>query len=512
MASGNLLRPDLRLLVVGALGFLGSLAGCGWPGPGAGQLSGDAGGLARHMEAARKITLRTGERDPAKIARVMAATEADVRSLAGQLSVTSSGGDDGLEWWRGRGAPLHLPPSAEATWNDVEVLVDPERIFPAIEEAVRTARRRVQADLFLLGGRVGTGLAKAMGDRRRSGVDVRVILDPHLGAVGPTRDQVASSVATLLAEGVPVRTFPISALAVPPGPLGRTALIDHDKIVVVDDTAFIGSANLIDLAETNHDLMFRVRGPVANEVAGWLDLTWDAADSLEGRSGAGGAPDFPGNQSRTGRNSTQPSAILSHTSASPDSPAIPPALARLTRTDAREQSTEERLHQNLGRASKVSIAVFEMDEPHWLTELIAAKSRGANVRVLLDRHQFDAKYTGKTMPTGIPNWLAVRDLLDGGVPVRWFDPDRPDQEMHLKMALFDDRVALVGSTNHTTRAFRNFRETGLELQGGPAVAGLVTMFEEDWARRSTPIRSLTLYQEAIASTIAFLDRHGIGWW
>ncbi len=476
-------------------------AGCGVSPLSKAPLQGGSSGEVRSYanSVAKDIAKQTGA-NAEEIANYIASTQGELQELAKQrraMPVVKDAPVSGGAVPATKGL-LTLPISAPSSANTVDVLINADRVFAGVEEAIRGAKYRVQTDLFMLGGRVGSRLAQAMEERRRAGVDVRVVLDPHFAAMGNANEQAMSTATYLRDHQIPVRTFPLDALNVPAGLIARASLIDHNKIVVVDDTAFIGCANLIDVAETNHDLMFRVRGPVAAEISQWVDATWEKSVYPEIWATKG----TPQKQELAAPTYHPRGAIGEG----------PTTQARLTRTDRTEHSTYDRILALLKTSQKISIGVFELDDEPLKAAIIDAKKRGAGVRVLLDRHQMDHKYTGKKAPAGIPNWLAVRDLLAAGVAVKWFDPSLPLQEMHLKMAIFDDRISIVGSTNFTTRAFLNYRETGLELEGGPAVADLVAMFESDWAEHATTVTTMTASQRALAATISFLNKHSIGWW
>lgn len=469
-------RPAYARIIMLAAATL-AVAACGTP-PQAGRTLGTAGATitAYAQSAAVEIARQTGAK-VSDVATIISSTTTEVEEIAklrAQLSPQFGAATD-----------LILPASAPASANDVQVLIDPEQFVPAIETAIRAATRRVQLDVFLLGGEIGSRIANAFEDRRKAGVDVRVILDGHFAAMGPAHEQAVMTSNFLREHAIPTRTFPLESLLMPTGFIGRASMIDHQKIVVADDTAFIGCANLIDVAGTNHDLYFKVRGPIASEVSWWLDKTWERS----------------------------PAPAAWKTKALPTfMPSGANTQARLTRTDKTEHSTYDRLLARIEGSQKIDFGIFEFDDPQVEAAIIRAKQRGAAIRMLFDRHQLDHKYTGKKTPAGIPNLLTIRNLLGAGISIRLYDSQRKEEEMHLKMALFNQNAAIVGSTNFTTKAFLNFRETGLELEGGQVVSDLQAMFEKDWATHSTEIKTLTAQQRAVAAAIAFLDKIGIGWW
>jgi phosphatidylserine/phosphatidylglycerophosphate/cardiolipin synthase-like enzyme len=472
------------------------LAGCGTALTQA-KLQGSSELSSYAQSQAAEIARLTGG-NTAELAKYIAENEALLAAHAKERRAMPAGSEAPVSGTQPDAGKLTLPASKPFSSNQVEVIINADRVFAAAEEAIRNAKYRIQADLFMLGGKIGSRLASLMEERRQAGVDVRIILDSHFAAMGPANQQSLSTATFLRDHQMPVRTFPLDDLLMPKGAVAKASLIDHNKLLVTDDIGFVGCANLIDVADTNHDLWFKVRGPVVAELSQWLDETWNKSDPVATWQ----TKDSPKPRELPAP-TWRPSGIV------PDGPA---GKARLTRTDRTEQSTYERFLARIKSSTKIDVGVFELDDTPLKTEIIAAHKRGAKVRVLMDRHQVDYKYTGKKMPVGIPNLLAVRDFLAAGIEVHWFDPIKPLEEMHLKYAIFDDNVALVGSTNFTTKAFLYFRETGLELEGGPVMKDMVNLFEDDWRNHSTPVKTLTAQQRALASTIAFLNKSGIGWW
>ena len=74
-----------------------------------------------------------------------------------------------------------LPPAIEGG-NSITALVNGDRIFPAMIDAIRSARRTITFETFIYwSGEVGREFADALMERARAGVKVHVLLD-WLGA------------------------------------------------------------------------------------------------------------------------------------------------------------------------------------------------------------------------------------------------------------------------------------------------------------------------------------------
>jgi hypothetical protein len=145
-----------------------------------------------------------------------------------------------------------------------------------------------------------------------------------------------------------------------------------------------------------------------------------------------------------------------------------------------------------------AIEVEQLDEPpHWgdsasnpivdpnvrLEALIAAASRGAKVRLLLDRYFDDS-----TRPTSnaatvqyIESLRAISPTLQANFEARLGNPAL--YGLHNKMFLVDvggRKFVHAGSLNGTETSNKANREVALQVESGAAYDYLRTMFEYDW--------------------------------
>ncbi len=110
-------------------------------------------------------------------------------------------------------------------------------------------------------------------------------------------------------------------------------------------------------------------------------------------------------------------------------------------------------------------------------ELILAKKRGVDVKVLLDVSEWNLKLTEK-------NTSAGKILSKGGVTVRY---DSPKKTTHTKLVIIDDSFAILGSNNWTYYSLTQNRELAVLISYPPAIEELNAYFNELWEEsRSLP--------------------------
>ncbi|CAM5794605.1 cardiolipin synthase ClsB [Rhizobacter fulvus] len=151
--------------------------------------------------------------------------------------------------------------------NDARLLENGEEFFPAVFEAIRSARREVILETFIVfEDKVGKELHAALLDAAARGVQIDVMVDGF-----GSSDLSGEYLGALTGAGVRVRTFdPTSRLfGVRVNVLRRM----HRKIVVVDgERAFVGGINysadhLADFGpQAKQDYAVELRGPIVDEI------------------------------------------------------------------------------------------------------------------------------------------------------------------------------------------------------------------------------------------------------
>ncbi|MEB3330026.1 MAG: phosphatidylserine/phosphatidylglycerophosphate/cardiolipin synthase family protein [Candidatus Sericytochromatia bacterium] len=390
--------------------------------------------------------------------------------------------------------------------TEAEVFVDAGEIMPAVFHTLQNASRSIWLDVFLLGGTEGRKLADLLVQKHLEGVDVRLIHDPGYGLAGAANAQIVPVMRHLLANGVPLRSYPLAYMPRRKGhPLANRFQIDHNKMVIVDGTtAMIGTMNLIDLGVMNHDVYLKVTGSAAEELAAIHAATWGLRGSRP--------PLFPPLPSPPPTLVPPPARDLGFGLLQ-----VPGGeVARVTKTDIDVQDTRRVLLEAIAQARhSVRVAIFEFGDVNVARALVAAYKRGVDVQVLCDRNANYHKYLDafkRLKLHGTPNLVTANLLRDAGVPVKWYVPQLEDQELHMKLAIVDGERALVGSTNFTYQAFSTFRETNLDLVS-PRVAGkLEAMFARDWEHRGAPVTRPTFFERSVMAAVRAFDRFNLSWW
>ena len=531
-------RAHLRPLLVLLTATLAVSACARGPVPGVAMLRGEGASQAHamaHLEASKEIDLlaRTdapsqrdsglqpaafqaldrdgngrleGMEKTAAFQQVWAAMTAIANS---QRPMAAQGDDDG-----GRPDPKQEYTVAHPlTYSpaEAEVFIDAVEIMPAVFHTIKSATSTIRMDVFLLGGTEGQKLAELLVAKQKAGVDVRIIHDPGYGLAGVAHAQIVPVIRYLLANGIAVKSFPLSYLEKRRGhPLANKFQIDHNKFIIVDrQVAMVGTMNLIDIGVMNHDLYVRVTGGAAEELAAIHDATWQ----LKGAK----SPVFP-EQRKAPLTPPAPRklTLLSLPAAGLPGFSSDGSVARVTKTDIETSTTKQTLLQAFKDARKsVHVSMFEFGDVDIANALVETYKRGIDVKVIADKNQNYDKYLDafKNIKLyGTPNLVTTNVLREGGVPVKWYVPQVEDQENHMKLAVIDGKRVMVGSTNYTYQAFRTFRETNLDIVSAPVAERLEAMFQRDWDGRGTPVTKPNFFEKCIMTAVKAFDKFNISWW
>ena len=171
----------------------------------------------------------------------------------------------------------------------VRLLRDGEEAFPAMVEAIASARRRVLFENFIFAGdATGRRFAEALSEAAGRGVEVRVLYDP----IGTMMVHGGSIASVLKTDGVEARPFrPLSPFA--PWSWLRMRHRDHRKSLTVDgETAVVGGLCISDNWAPSEkggggwrDTALLVSGAIARDVEHAFEAMW--------RRAIGGAPPEP---------------------------------------------------------------------------------------------------------------------------------------------------------------------------------------------------------------------------
>ena len=336
---------------------------------------------------------------------------------------------------------------------------------------VGRATGSVRLEQFLFGGPTADAIIDLLVRKIDDGVRVQITLDRARGMLPAVRRECAAAYRRLRAAGIDVVLSDTRPL---PDAPGRPATL-HNKILVVDDReALVGGTNVGTPFFRHHDVMIHLVGPAADALGRQFDF--DRQFTLDR-----GRPRPEGSQ-----------ALLPFSEMGAGSCAPGESWARVLGCGIGRRTTLPALVRNLRAAREsVLVTISEIGRTGLIGELIAAKRRGIDVRVIVDPQDLQEYLPPalgplrRRFPKGVLNANAVQELLAAGVAVRQFTVGGEFAILHMKMALFDAATAIVGSTNWTRGGFEWVNETDVELCGGTVIDTLRAGFSLDW-ERSTP--------------------------
>jgi len=313
--------------------------------------------------------------------------------------------------------------------NRVETLINGDRIFPSMLQAISGARETINFETYIYwSGDVGRQFAEALADRARDGVKVHVLVD-WVGSQKMDND----SIELMKRAGVDFRKYrPLRWYN-----LARVNNRTHRKLLIVDGRiGFTGGVGIADewsgdAQDRKHwrDNQYRIEGPAAAQMqAAFMDNWTKVSGSvLHGNvyfpvlQGAGTiAAQVFQSSSQGGAESMHLMYLLS--------------IAAATRT------------------IDLAMAYFVPDE---ITSeaLVAAMKRGVRLRLILPNEHTDADFVRRASRAG---W---GPLLKAGALIYEYQPTL----YHVKLLVVDGLWSSVGSTNFDNRSFRLNDEANLNV-------------------------------------------------
>jgi cardiolipin synthase len=302
--------------------------------------------------------------------------------------------------------------------NKVDLLVNGEAAFPALADAIRAARIRIDMESYEFDDDAGNYFADLLIQARARGVQVNLIHD----AWG-TSDTSSALFARLRAGGVQVLEYN------PLAPNTRTGIDvndrDHRKLLCVDGRiAITGGVNISRVylnapnpaaSDPNDDAWrdtdVRITGPVVAQFEHYFMETWRLQK---------GPP-------------------------IPDPPAAPGPIAggmRVQAIDGAPDNGRPLIYRTLLAAitlAQTSVHLttgFFVPTPDLLQSLITAAKRGVDVQIIVPaRTTSDASVAAGRARYG--------DLLEAGVKIHEFE----GRVLHAKTAVIDGAWSAVGSSN-----------------------------------------------------------------
>jgi cardiolipin synthase len=332
--------------------------------------------------------------------------------------------------------------------NRVEALVNGERIFPAMLEAIRGAKRTITFETYVYySGNVGAEFSRALAERAKAGVKVHVIFDAvGAGKIDDRFEEEMAAAGVEVEKYNPVRWYSLAQMN------NRT----HRKLLVVDGrVGFTGGVGIADewagdAQDREHwrDTHFRIEGPVVAQLQAafmenWIEITGRVLHgeayfpplAPEGRHTAQFFVSSPGG----GGESMQLMYLLS----------IAAASKRLL----------------------ISASYFVPDNVE-VRALADAARRGARVQVIVPGPDIDSEIVRRASRA---TW---GELLRAGVEIYEYQPTM----YHCKVMIVDGLWVSVGSTNFDSRSFSVNDEANLNVLDAGFAAEQERIFEADLRR------------------------------
>jgi len=332
--------------------------------------------------------------------------------------------------------------------NRVSNLENGIEIFPAMLEAVRSARHNVNFETYIYwSGDIGRAFAEALSERARAGVEVQVLID----WVGSQKMEQAL-LDMMIEAGVHVERYhPLHWYH-----LARMNNRTHRKLLIVDgEIGFTGGVGIADnwdgdATAPDHwrDSHYRLQGPaVAQMQAAFMD-NWikTTGTVLQGKEY------FP---ALAAVGDARAQVFTSSPSGGGDSM----LLMYLLSITAAERTID------------LSASYFVPDD---LTRaaIRAALERGVRVRIIVPGEYIDTEVVRKASRA---RW---GELFEAGAEIYEFQPTM----FHCKMLIVDRLMVSVGSTNFDNRSFRLNDEANLNVYDGEFAARVSDVFEDDLRR------------------------------
>ena len=334
----------------------------------------------------------------------------------------------------------HILTPTLVSGNEVRELLNGDQIFPAMLDAIRSARGSITFETYIFwSGSIGSEFADALVERAQKGVQVHVLLD----WVGGRLDE--GFLARMRRAGIQIRRYNTPHWY----NLDRLNNRTHRKLLMVDGRiGFIGGVGIADkwrghAQDPQHwrDTHFRVEGPVVAQmqsafVDNWLQATGEVLH---------GERYFPPLE--------RPGAQLAQTfTSSPGGGAKSMQLMYLMSITAAAES----IH--------LSASYFVPDEVA-INSMLVALRRGVKIKIVVPGPYMDMDLVRRASRA---EWGR---LLAAGAEIYEFQPTM----YHVKMLIVDGLWVSVGSTNFDSRSFSINDEANLNV------------FDAGFARRQTEV-------------------------
>ena len=404
----------------------------------------------------------------------------------------------GLDHAFGVDDPLFIPSMAGATGvdlapgNRVDLLNNGDEFYPAMLDAIRGAEGSITIEAYIYwAGEIGMEFARALAERSRAGVAVKILLDAvGSSSIGTEILEILESGRCQVAWYNPARWYSI----------GRFNHRTHRKSLVIDGrVGFTGGAGIADHWQGHaegpgrwRDIQVRLVGPCIVPLQTGFAHNWVQTT----RELISGDRFFP---------PVGPAGSL-------------PAMSIMSSPEAGASSVRTMHYLSIASARQSLFIAnpYFVPDATARAQLIEAKRRGVDVRVMVAGIHND-------------NWVArqnstrlIGPLLEAGIEMLEFNRTM----LHQKTMVVDELWGTVGTTNFDSRSFSHNEENNVCVYDRDWAGALHQIFLKDldgcdrisleaWKRRGMRCRAMEfvasfLEEQARASSAAAAGPPGQG--
>lgn len=311
--------------------------------------------------------------------------------------------------------------------NRAVLLQNGDGFFPVMLDAVRSARASVNMEMFIFKeGEVAAQFARAMADKAREGVEVRLLIDDYGSSPGALEDMMKDA-GVKVERYKPLRIYSIYKL-------GKRS---HRKILTIDGRiGFTGGVGIDDRWKGDarnpqewRETMIQVEGPVVAQLQSIFTEDWvhTTGEVLHG------SRQFP---------TIEPAGEL-----------LAQAIAS-SRTDP--SSMAKLLYYMAIQAARKTIWIenaYFVPDSQIREGLVNAVRRGVDVRVMVPGRHIDIPIVR------MASRFHYGELLDGGVRMYEYRPTM----MHNKVMVVDGIWSTIGSINFVNRSMTKQAEANVAV-------------------------------------------------
>lgn len=343
------------------------------------------------------------------------------------------------------------------TGNRVSVLIDGPQTYSAMEDALRAARHDIHVETFILGaGDVGQRFADLLAQKRKEGVEVRVLYD-SLGS----RDTPAKFFDGLRAQNIEVREFrPLNPVKTPE--VWKMQNRDHRKIIVVDGQ--VGFTGGINIDSTYESASTSRPGPERGLKDGWRDTHIE----IQGPAVAQLQQLFVDTWQQAGEHTEFASNDKYFPKIAPAGDSLVTVVANNSESDDRSlYATYLAAFSHSTKRLWITHAYFAPNQ-ELLSAMSNAAQRGVDVRLIVPSFTDSTIVLKGTQAT-------FTSLLKSGVKIY----ELKDALLHAKSVVVDGTVCIIGSSNLDMRSFLHNDEVNAIVISRDTARKMEEVFQRD---------------------------------